>query len=190
MDIVERFKYISKISYDFDIDDYLQKGAKSLLIFMIDSISKRYTLISGTDTDNILESANQRYVESIAGYKVDVHNVFNKETPADLFLISDTVINSNPTHIDSIIIHELAHLLIDSNNQPSSLTLFIKDMATKLYYATDVENVHSTRHDIEFCQVLIYGCLNYQSKTKNFDSIQDTVESAMRYDTFRKYTLL
>ena len=188
MDIIERFKYISKVAYDFDVDNYLQKEAKSLLVFLIDSISKRYTLISGIDTDNILDSANQKFIDSIAGYRVDVHDVFNAKSPTDLFLISDTVINSNPTHIDFIIIHELAHLLIDSNNQPPIAT-FINDMATKLYYATDIENVNATRHDIEFCQILIHGCLNYQTKTKNFNCIQDAVESAMRYDTFRKYTL-
>jgi len=184
MDILERIKFISKIAYDFEIDDYLQDKSKSLLIFRIDTVSKKYSLLFGNDIDNILESANLRFVDSMAGYKVDVHKVFSKKTPSDLFLISDIVINSNPTHIDSIIIHEIAHLLIDSNNQCMSLASFITDMALKLYYSTDIENVEKTRHDKEFCKLLVYGCINYQSETKNFKTLQETVESAMRYDIY------
>lgn len=190
MDILERFKYISNVAYDFNIDNYLQKETKSLLIFLIDSINKKYSLISGVDTDNILASANKDYEDAKAGYCVNVHQVFNKKSPADLFLISDIVINSNPTHIDSIILHEIAHLLIDSSSQPSSMPSHIDDMAMKLYYATDINNADRTKHDIDFCKVLIYGCLNYQSKTKNFIDIQETVENAMRYDTFREYKLI
>lgn len=190
MDILDRFKYISKVAYEFDIENYLQIEMKSLLIFLINSIAKRYILISGEDTDNIIALANQRYEESKAGYSVDAHEKFNKQNPVDVFLISDIVLNSNPTHIDSIIIHEIAHLLIDSNKAPSSIPSYINDMAMKLYSSTDIENVNRTKHDVRFCEVLIWGCLNYQSKTKNFDSLQELVECSMRYDTFSKYSLI
>ena len=190
MDILERIRFISQIAFDFNIDNYLAKEAKSILVFKIDTNNKSYSLLLGNDVDNILDCANAKFIDSLAGYKVNVHEIFEKQTPADLFLIADVIINSNPSHIDTIIIHEIVHLIIDSgNSQTITILPFIKEMALRLLYATDIENIERTKHDEEFCMFLIYGCANYQSKTKNYRNLQETVENAMRYDTFRKFSL-
>jgi len=139
MDVPERIQFVSQLAFYFNIDNYLAKETKSILVFKIDTFNKRYSLLQGNDIDNILDCANANFVDSLAGYKVDVHELFEKQTPADLFLIADVIINSNPSHIDTIIIHEIAHLLIDSgNSQTISILPFIKEMALKLLYATDI----------------------------------------------------
>ena len=191
MDILERLKFISKISFDFDFEIYLAKESKSILVLKIDTINEKYSLISGVDDANILECINStRFWYSLAGYRVNAHNHFRTNIPVDIFLVSDIIINSNPSHIDTIIIHELTHLLIDSENSHAfALLPHFKEMGLRLYYATDTERTEDTRHNFDFCQLLVYGCSNYQSKTKNFRGLQEAVENAMRYDTFRKFSL-
>ena len=188
MNIQERIKNVSSIAYDFDLNNYLQ--FKSLLVFLVNSNSKRCSILSGNDIDNILERANRTPVDAVAGYAVDAHEIFSTETPTDIFLISDNVLKSTTQHIDSIIIHELSHLLIDSKKQCKSLPSFVNDMAIKLYNATDIENSERTRHDLEFCQLLIYGCFNYQIKTRKFKTLQETVENAMKYDVFGSFPII
>lgn len=188
MNLVNRLIDISKIAFDFDFNKYLEDNVKSILVFKIHKARKKYSLLFGDDIDNILECANSNYVDAQAGYKVNVNDYFRKQSKCDVFLISDEVLKSTPLHIDAIITHELAHMLIDSNNQPV-VSQEVKEMAKKLYNATDIENEKITRHNEEFCQLVVYGCINYQLKTEYFKDIQNAVESSMLYDTFKEYNL-
>lgn len=190
MEINERINYISKIAFNFDFSAYLANESKSLLVFQIDSINKSYSLISGYDDDNFLGYANSNYWHSMAGYRVDAHKLINKKNPRDVLLLANSILNSNPFHLDAIIIHEITHLLIDTNNfNYITIYPFIDELAKKLFNATDIEIIEFTKHDIFFCQLLIYGCSNYQSKTNNFKNLHETVVSAMKYDTIREYSL-
>lgn len=135
--------------------------------------------------DQILEHSNQKYFHSKAGYLVDVKTQLKTNVEADLMLLSDIVLNSNPIDIDTIIIHELVHLLIDSE-QSNQIILSenSREIGSAIYKLTDYPNEDFTRHTEDFCQRLSQTCITYHNKTKNFESVDQAIRSAMRFDMF------
>jgi hypothetical protein len=185
MTILERINYISKISLDFDFNNYLKENNKEIVVFKIDTLNKKYVIKEGRDFDKILEQANLKYVDSKAGYLVNIKLHLKTDVDSDLMLLSDIVLNSNPIDLDTIIIHELVHMLIDS--EQSHLMTLSEDseiMGKKIYKITDYCDESCTRHTEDFCINLAQACINYNRMTKNFESDLITIKSAMRFDVF------
>ncbi len=185
MTILEKVKYLSKIALDFDFEEYLNTKNKEITIFEIDTINKKYVLKEGRNFDQILEHSNQKYFHSQAGYLVDVKTQLKTKVEADLMLLSDVVLNSNPIDIDTIIIHELVHLLIESE-QSNQIIISenSREIGSAIYKLTDYPSEYITRHTEDFCQRLTQACMTYHNKTKNFDSVDQAIRSAMRFDMF------
>jgi len=181
MDLIERIQYLSELVFDFDFQNYLSINNKSLLIFKIETKKKRYALLYGNDNKNLLEKANKHYVEAKAKYQYDVSTIFaDTDSKDDLFLLSDVVLFSNPTDIDTIIIHELLHFYINSN-QKVRLLEHISESAKKIGH--DVfEKRDKSIHSLLFIQRLTEACIMYNSNTKNFGSSLDAINSALRFD--------
>lgn len=185
MTISDKIKYLSAMALCFDFEEYLNTNNKEIIIFEIDTINERYILKEGRNFDQILENSNQKFFHSKAGYLVDIKTKFNTKVEADLFLLSDVVLSSNPTDLDTIIIHELVHMLIDSGqNNHMAITEYSREIGSIFYKQTDYPNEDITKHTEDFCQRLAQACITYNNKTKNFENDNQAIRSAMRFDIF------
>lgn len=185
MTIFDRIKYVATIAFDFDFENYLFSQEKLLLIIEIDTINRSYTARESDIPSDLLEAFNSRYIDAKAGYLVDVSSQFSTGLKSDLFSISDIVLNSNPIDLDTIIIHELTHCLLESNHAKKILPYGDwEEDASKLFSHTDEDLQHQTLHTQEFCNLLCQGCHRYSHKTANFGSGWLAARSAMRFDAF------
>jgi hypothetical protein len=185
MKIFDRIKYVSSIAFDFDFENYLLSQEKLLFIIEIDTINRRYKARESDIPLALLEAFNSRYRDAKAGYLVDVSSEFSTDLKCDLISLSDIVLNSNPIDLDTIIIHELTHCLLDSNHaEKISPYGDCEDDASRLFSQTDEDFRHQTRHTQEFCNLICRGCHRYTHKTANFGSGWLAARSAMRYDAF------
>ncbi len=183
--IKDRIQYLSRLALGFDFEQYLKQGQKEFTVFRINTIDSCYELLEGDNFDSILEQSNQKYFHSKAGYLADIKTMLNTKVEGDLLLISDVVINSNPIDLDSILIHELVHMMIDSNtNFPFELTEDSNRIGSEIYALTDYPNETVTRHTKQFCKQLANACIHYNIETKNFKTATDAIKSAMRFDIF------
>jgi HKD family nuclease len=185
MNIYTRVSYLAKLALQFDFAEYLSKENKQLLIFEIDTQNKTYKLFECENIDHLLEQTNNNYIDAKAGYLFNVKSIFNTNTEADLLLLSDIVINSNPIDLDTIIIHELVHFIIESGR--SSLIEISKEanaLGVQIYNLTDKPEEWRTRHNVDFCKSLAQACISYNNITRNFKNSEFATESAMRFDIF------
>jgi hypothetical protein len=119
-----------------------------------------------------------------AGYSV---NLIARGT-TDLLFLSEEVLESSYRDLQTILLHELAHCLIDSG-QDDQVTLTEEAIAlgTEFYGKLNPFNEESTRHTEHFCQVLALGAINYNRAWSLpdrplFPSAEDCLRSAMRYE--------
>jgi hypothetical protein len=122
--------------------------------------------------------------KSKAGYSV---NLIAQATTDVLFLTED-VLQSSYRDLQTILLHELAHCLIDSG-QDDLLTLTAEaiSLGTGFYGKLNPYNEVWTRHTENFCQVLALGAINYKDAMSLparplFPSAEDCLRSAMRYE--------
>lgn len=179
------YKY-SKEIFGFDFDVYLTHHARSLYGITINPSIKQFEHMFGEIPDNFLATINQQFHDTIAGYRVDVGAHFKTlGINADVFLLNKNNLNGTPKDTDALIIHELCHMLIDSNYL-HSINFVVGPMdisdGNKLYKKTDVENIMITRHDQNFCQLLAAAGEIAQKKLDCYNDRWDFINSAMRYD--------
>jgi hypothetical protein len=181
---IQRLQLVSNLAFKFNYKEYLDNNKRTLVIFEIDTINRNYILRS-EDPIDFLEEANKRYFDSRAGYLVNVSSQMTTAMNADLFSLSDIVLNANPADIDTIIIHELTHCLIESGNDTHiTINEEALEIAQEIYSLTDRHNEYMTRHTRHFCDVLAQGCIQYVRRTRNFQDEIKCIKSAMRFDIF------
>jgi len=182
----ERIFELSKEVFGFDFPKYLEVTNKSLFAVKINRKAKCYEELFGETPASILNVINRSFFEAQAGYSYDLHNALpGVDIPSDLFLLCDERLDDKTHKIDALIIHELCHLIIDSNNVQNT-TLEIDDSANylgkKMWDNTDIENEAISRHTIEFCTVLAAASLNAMKYLSTFDSKLKVINQAMRFD--------
>ncbi|MCX6227042.1 MAG: hypothetical protein NTV01_20225 [Bacteroidia bacterium] len=183
--ISDKIQYLSRIALGFDFRQYLEQNQKRFIVFKINTVDSCYELMEGENFNSILDQSNKKYFHSKAGYLVDIKKMLDTEAEADLLLLSDVVLHSNPIDLDTIIIHELVHMIIDSNTPfPLELTEEAVGIGNEIYRLTDYHNELMTRHTVEFCQHLANVCIHYNTETKNFNNGMEAIRSAMRFDIF------
>lgn len=190
MTIETRLHELSSEVLGFDLQSYLSSNNKSLYGVEIQGQQRRFASLFGNCPQNVLTAINQKFVLTEAGYKVDLKDTFPSiGVEADLFLINSNRLTDNEAKLDALLIHELCHLLIDSSNLANS-TLDIdtaaKHLGKKLYELTDKENQESTRHTIEFCEVLSAACISAESAISPKKSRLRRINDAMRFDVQKK----
>lgn len=185
MTIRERVQYVCMIAFKFDHLKYLTDSGKQLVVFKINTLERRYQLLEGDVSNDVLEAANKKYFDSKAGYLVDLKSQLPTPLHDDLLSLSDIVLYSNPADLDTIILHELVHCLIESGNA-GAITEFgeWEILAKNTFALTDKHNQFMTRHTMAFCDLLAIGCSRYNATTANFRGDWDSIRSAMRFDLF------
>ncbi len=182
--IIDKVNELFKLGFGLDYNSYLTKYKKELIVFKIDRINKKYLLKEGNNFEEILENANIRFVDSEAGYSVDTKTNFSTTYEADILLLSETILNSSLIELETIIIHELTHLIILNSQQitPPLLSKAAIKFGNQIYNLTDKDNEWLTEHTQEFCQYLAEGCIRYNNETRNFANALLAIKSAMRFD--------
>jgi hypothetical protein len=122
----------------------------------------------------------------VAGYRVDVGGHFRElSIDADVFLLNINNLSDGKEEIDSLLIHELCLMVLDSNNiDKIKITTNQKDRyhGGKLHKRTDGDNVHITKHTIEFCNLLSAASNIAAIKYPVFNDRWGCINSAMLYD--------
>jgi hypothetical protein len=122
--------------------------------------------------------------QSKAGYSVNL--IARGST--DVLFLTEEVLQSSYRDLQTILLHELAHCLIDSE-EDNLVTLTAEAIAlgTEFYGKLNPYDEVWTRHTEYFCQVLALGAINYNEAMSLpgrplFPSAEDCLRSAMRFE--------
>lgn len=186
MDIEKRIYQLATDIFGFTYQNYTKSTGRILLGVAINPEKREFEHLFGDFPDNFLPTINKQFHDTIAGYRVDVGTFFpGLDIDADVFLLNVNNLADSEKEIDSLLIHELCHMIIDSNSiNATAITFTEKDRyhGNKLYKKTDVENEHTTKHTEEFCNLLAAVSDIASKKMEGFRYRSDWINSAMRYD--------
>jgi len=170
----------------FDIHLYLKTNNKTLLGVTMNSAANQFEELFGEFPGNYLTTINSRYVDTEAGYKVNVQEEFPSiKTKTDLFLINKDRLSDNKIDIESLLIHEICHMIIDSKNITNT-SLNIDDAAK--YLGSKIFKTSSTPefHPIEFCNLLAAACISAEKNKIPKRKRLRYVNLAMKFDMNEK----
>ncbi len=121
---------------------------------------------------------------AVAGYSVN--RVAQGST--DVLFLTEEVIQNSFRDLQTILLHELAHCLIDAKEDDFvTLTEPAKELGARFYNNLNPDLEMATRHTEYFCQVLAQGAINY-NRAKSFPShplfpsAEACLRSALRYE--------
>ena len=186
MDIQKRIYQLAIDVFGFDYGTYLEATGRVLLGVAINPEKREFEHLFGDFPDNFLPTINKQFNDTKAGYKVDVGGHFPElGINADVFLLNVRNLDDSEKEIDTLLLHELCHMVLDSNGlSDAKITVDEKDKyhGNKLYKKTDVENENRTKHTKEFCDLLSAASDIASKKYSVFQDRWDVINSAMRYD--------
>jgi len=183
-DIHDRIFVLARSAIGVDVHTYLNETRKSLYGLLIADGGASFRPMFGDPPAVLLDAANARPSDTVAGFCVDVGEALRINIRADVFLLSEAMLYETGYQLDAIIVHELAHFAIDSANDDilrSELTTEDRQTAAELYARTDRQMERVTRHNEYFCQVLIVACRRWIAD-RNDLNIQDALYLAMKFD--------
>lgn len=186
-DLKDRFSFLAINVFGLSINEYLTSSQnRQLLIYSIDLQTRSFIPLFGNPPKELTDAMNLRFYDAKAGYRVAVQNVFHvANLNADVLLLSNEVISASKSELDTILIHEICHLIIDSDSL--SLTKFSLNEKSRysgerLYKKTDQHNEQITKHTIKFCTLLAAAAEIYASLSDELNTREAVLNSAMRYD--------
>jgi hypothetical protein len=121
---------------------------------------------------------------SKAGYSVNF--IANRTT--DVLFLTGEVLDSSYRDLSTILLHELAHCLIDSDqDQYLDITEEARSLGATFYQKLNAYTEPNTGHTTHFCQVLALGAINFNQANSFpdqplFPSAADCIRSALRYE--------
>ncbi len=188
MNIENRIYQLAIEIFGFDFQQYKDATGRILLGVCINAQQSRFEHLFGDFPKNFLPTINTQFHNTIAGYRVAVGAHFRElKFEADVFLLNKNNLNDNDKEIHSLLMHEICHMIIDSNslNEINS-TFSEKDKyhgGRKLYKRTDIENKRITKHSVQFCNLLSAASeIAAQKYPNEFTDRWDCINNAMRYD--------
>ena len=85
-------------------------------------------------------------------------------------------------NIDTILLHELAHCIINSGNDTKAKSEALEKLGQYFYGYSNPATEDYTQHTEQFFMLLAEGCANYQRHFPVFNSPEEVIKSAMRFD--------
>lgn len=190
VDIKNRWFRLAEDVFGFSFVEYLTRhGGRLLYGYLIDAENRRVEPLFGEPPAELTETINSRFVDSKAGYRVDISGVFpSVRVNADVLLVAKDLVSASEVSLDTILLHELCHMLIDSKHR--SVVDFAIDKkdryyGEKLFRKTDFENQTVTKHTREFCDLLAAAAQRLSELRHGFKDRAEVIQSAMRYDLRR-----
>ena len=185
----QRLLQIAADIFHFDFSEYLRRENKVLLGLLINREGRQCEPLFGAPPENILAEANRNYLHSEAGYRVSGCRRFSRLEPhADLFLISTTVLAQTLPEIDALLVHELCHMLVDSEYvcdgmlQPTGQDA---ELVNTLYSAFERIEGLGTGHSPEFFGLLLAAAQQAATVLPGFTNQLDVLRKALQYETAR-----
>lgn len=185
--IEERFRALASDVFGLSVETYLEANhGRQLFGYAIDLPNLSFSPLFGNPPTALTEAMNKRFSNSIAGYKVAVQTVFPiADLNADVLLLSTELSNVSESDFDAILIHELCHLVLDSESiERTNLALDQKSRYSgeRMYKKTDRENERITKHSVQFCTLLASAAERYAKNSAVLSTRSAVLDSAMRYD--------
>jgi len=167
----------------FDLRQYLRIHNRQMWGVLIDIDTNQFLHFFGNPPAHFLPTINQSFVHSEAGYKVDVGSHFTDlGVNADVFLISKDRLNDSLEDIDSLIVHELCHMLIDSEYLVNTnVRIDSKDRHQGKVLRSKVDKDPARRHDRKFCNLLAALAEDLANINKRFVDRWDIINRAMKH---------
>ena len=185
--IYECFSALASNVFGFSVETYLTaNNGRQLFGYAIDLPSRSYFPLIGVPPVSLTEAMNRRFIDSVAGYKVAVQTVFPiPGLNADVLLLSTELSSASEFDFDTILIHEICHLILDSNS-PGLTNLALDEKSRyngeRLHNKTDRENETITKHSVKFCTLLAAAAEKYAKQSKVLTTRWNVLDSAMRFD--------
>jgi hypothetical protein len=184
--IQSTLKHYGDTLFPSTFSSYLERRHKVVWGLRIDADTRRFERLFGDVTPGDLRQFNQRFCDSIAGYKVGARTEFpSLSADADVFLLAKQCLSFEPKQVHALIVHELCHWYLDVGLQASA-PVFVSDIdrikARTLYHQTDARIEHLTRHTRAFCELLCALATRAARIERLFSSRRELIELAMRFD--------
>lgn len=160
---------------------------RALLIVKLSS-DGRFTDINSGDRYN---EALYRYLNNLppahskAGYCVNCI----AQNSTDLLFLTDDVLQSQYRDLQTILLHELAHCLIETGEDNIiTLTEQAQLLGSQFYNCLNPGLEQVTRHTEHFCQILAFGAINFNTtmslpERPFFPTSEDCMRSALRFES-------
>jgi hypothetical protein len=186
--IQTKLDHLASSVFGADMQAYLKAAAKRDLFGLEANLEKRrYGPLFGYVPTRLLSAANALFEDAHAGYSVNAGRFLKTVPPlnVDVFIVSTEVLSGPEMAVDTIVLHELCHWIIDSRQ--AATTPLQPDDADRLagqalYARTDTANVAKTRHTGAFCTLLAAASRVLAEADPRFPDRLAVIESAMRYD--------
>ena len=103
-----------------DLDACLGARGCELWILGLDLTKSEFVDVCGNIPADAFEAIRARgFSDSIAGYRAEAHKTFGFDGyKADIFLLNTRYFSAQAKHLEPLIVHELAHLLEQLDEQP------------------------------------------------------------------------
>lgn len=187
----DRIYHLAKEAFRINFDEYLRrKKNRSFWGITIENDKFQHNALFGNPDPRFLSIANQAFKghknQSEAGYRVDLGSVTTFASlglNADVFLINPERLSDEQLNLDALIIHELAHMVVDADltsQIASKPTRKTTEIGNKMYKGTDREVMHITKHTKEFCLVLASAATLCWKKL-GYKDAWDVVARAMKH---------
>ena len=156
--IKSRLEELSIKAFNFDHKQYREKTGRKFQILRANCQDQTY-------------KQEGKFANFKAGYSTNI----------DILFVTEEVLNGSPEEFDTILLHELAHC-IENSNISSDRSNEGYDLGKYVYGYSNPATEDYTQHTEEFFFTLAEGCINYQKQSSTFKTAEEVIKSAMRFD--------
>lgn len=180
---------IATLVFGFDLGEYLRQENKELFGILINNVERRCVPLFGACPANLIDEANRQYLDCKAGYRVNGCARHRRLDPnADLFLVSASLILEPRSTIDALMIHELCHLVVESEFVCQGMLQAapeVDPLVNAVHRPFDqVEGIFSI-HSVEFCRLLVAASAKSVEVNIGFLNQEDAIAQAVQFETAR-----
>ena len=178
-----RLMQLSRDAFDTDLEQYLAGRGMSFWGLTIVE-DNGYEPLFGDPPDKLLSAARARPVQSEAGYSVDVGSKLGIPVKGDVFMIRKTHLAHAGDALDSLLVHELAHMVVDSGMDYQWMLSYQDHSAADILQgAGRFEDREDYYHGRSFCVVLAAGCRRLIARRgQGTAEVERFLKDAMRFD--------
>ncbi|MBP7346849.1 MAG: hypothetical protein KA952_09950 [Sediminibacterium sp.] len=178
----ERIFELSNHSILLNLETYFADHNKDFYGVLFNPSTNHVESLFGNTPIVVLEFIKINMVNAMAGFKFDLQEQIPGIKSSDLLLISEELLSNSSIEIDTILIHELTHLAINSDNVKIELVESDRQLGHQFYKASRQYDCHQTHHDETFCNYLVGALRIFNEYSKAFQTNNEAALSGFRFD--------
>jgi hypothetical protein len=175
--IRKRLSRLLRVAYGMDFEAMLASRGHELWVLGLDAKATQFIDICGNISLADLKTIQDRgFIDTDAGYQASAHTKLGISTPFDAFLLNTAHYGLREETVDPLVIHELSHLLEQTNVPPSLGANDVENAEAILKsLKKNVRDIHTTA----WAQHLAIGArVMIQKKLTPHGSIRSFLEAA------------